>query len=113
MFPWFTGLIGLLTFLSAVAMLLFRWWLTDLVLWATLWGACAGIAGGATALWALRKNNGTEPAHRVQRNQAKAAILFSAVAVILIYGLMFAAKPTEKPTPNGQKSPPRTTQDAT
>ena len=112
MFAWTVGLIGLLSFLSAVAMLLFGWWLTDLVLWATLWGSCAGIASGATVLWALRRVDRPEQAHRIQRNQARAGILFSAVAVVLIYGVMYTAKPMEKPGDETDETPAPTSQES-
>lgn len=98
---------GLLTFLLAVAMLVYRPLMTDITIPAVLWiGAPGAMCLGGLVLWAYRKEREPDDGLYAQRAQAKTAILLAVLAAAIVYVLIFRSEklepvgPAEDPTYN-------------
>jgi hypothetical protein len=94
--------LGLLTFLIALGMLLFRPIMTDLSVTAVLWfGSPGAMCLGGLVLWAYRKDRTGDPGVAAQRIQAKVAIALAIVAAGIVYALIIGSTKFEPIEPAG------------
>lgn len=85
--------IGLLSFLLAAGMYLYRPLMTDPLIVAILYfGAPGAMCFGGLVLWAHRKDPAPEPAILAQRTQCKVGITLAILAAAIVYYLIIASK---------------------
>lgn len=88
--------IGLLSFLIAALMLIYRPAFTDLTVPLVLWfGTPGSLCLALMVLWAYRKKSGidqADPGVRAQRIQAKVAVALAILAAAIVYALIIGAE---------------------
>ena len=88
--------VGLGTFVTAVAMLVYRPAMTDLTVTAILYfGSPGAMCFAGLVLWAYRKGPSDDPGVLAQRLQAKFAIVLAVLAAAIVYGLIIGSHKTE------------------
>lgn len=88
--------IGLLTFLLALTMLIYRPAFTDWTVTLVLYfGSPGAMCFAGLVLWAYRKEKVPEPGIAAQRFQAKVAIALAILAAAIVYGLIIGSQKWE------------------
>lgn len=89
----FSVWIGLLSFLLAAGMWLYRPLMTDPAIVAVLYfGAPGAMCLGGLVLWAHRRDISADPGLAAQRVQSKTGITLALFAAAIVYGLIIASK---------------------
>jgi hypothetical protein len=85
--------IGLIAFVAALVMVVYRPAFTDwTVLLVAYFGAPGALCLAGMVLWAHRKEPAADPAVAGQRRQAKIAIGLAVLAAAIVYGLVIFAQ---------------------
>lgn len=88
--------LGLVSFVLAAAMLLYRPAMTDLgILLILYFGAPGSLCLAGLVLWAHRADTDGDPGIAAQRLQSKVAIVLSLAAAAIVYGLIIASQKIE------------------
>lgn len=83
---------GLATLLLAVAMVVHRPWFTDVTVpVVVMFGSPGSLCLCGIVLWALRKEDASDPAVVAQRRQAKVGIVLALIAAAIVYALVILA----------------------
>lgn len=85
--------VGLATLLLAVGMLVHRPWFTDVTVpLVVMFGSPGSLCLCGIVLWALRKEDSSDPAIVAQRRQAKVGIALALTAAAIVYLLVIFAE---------------------
>ncbi len=88
--------VGLSTFGTAVAMLVYRPAMTDQTVTTVLYfGSPGAMCFAGLVLWAYRKEPSDDPGVLAQRFQAKFAIVLAVLAAAIVYGLIIGSHKIE------------------